>query len=147
MNSRDIQTTLRRPYWAFAVAIVAVLFGALTIWAGGHALFGSVEARAAVGNAVGFVLYFNFFCGFFYVIAGIGLFLWKRWAAGLSAAIAITTLFVFVAFGLHVAAGGAYEMRTMWAMTLRTSVWIVVAVAACRTLGCSPTQFRRWIGG
>jgi hypothetical protein len=147
MNLQNVsQATLSRPRWAVAAAIVAVLFGALTIWSGGHALFGGAAARAEVGNAVGFVLWFNFLCGFFYVLAGIGLFLWKRWAAPLSAAIAISTLFVFVAFGLHVTAGGAFEMRTVWAMTLRSGVWIAIAVPACRALGCSATQLRQWIG-
>ena len=40
-----------RPRWALVVAIVAVLFGALTVISGGAALFGSADARA-VGNAV-----------------------------------------------------------------------------------------------
>lgn len=147
MNLRDVsQATPSRPRWAFAVAIVAVLFGGLTVWSGGRALFCGVAARAEVGNAVGFVLWFNFLCGFIYVLAGIGLFLWKCWAAPLSAAIAITTLFVFAAFGLHVLAGGAFEMRTVWAMTLRSSVWIAIAVATSRTLGRSTTSFRRGSG-
>lgn len=143
MNLQDVsQAVIGRPRWALVAAIVAVLFGALTVWSGGRALFGGATARAEVGNAVGFVLWFNFLCGFFYVLAGIGLFLWRRWAALLSAAIAITTLFVFVAFGWHVAAGGAFEMRTVWAMTLRSGIWIAIAVPACRALGCL-TQLRR----
>jgi hypothetical protein len=137
MNLKAVtQAIPGRPRWAFAAAIVAVLFGALTVWAGGRALFGGVAARAEVGNAVGFVLWFNFLCGFFYVLAGVGLFFWTRWAAPLSAAIAMTTLLVFAAFGWHVARGGAFEMRTVWAMTLRSAVWIAIAVSACRALGC-----------
>jgi hypothetical protein len=147
MNLQNVsQATLSRPRWAFAAAVVAVLFGALTIWSGGHALFGGTAARAAVGNAVGFVLWFNFLFGFFYMLAGVGLLLWKRWAAWLSAAIAITTLFVFAAFAWHVAAGGAFEMRTVWAMMLRAGVWIAIAVPACRALGCATVRMRRWIG-
>ena len=134
--------TIIRPRWAVVVAIVAVLFGGLTIFAGGRALFGGAAARAEVGNAVGFVLWFNFLCGFFYVLAGIGLFLWKGWSAPLSAGIAITTLLVFVAFGWHVALGGAFEMRTVAAMTLRSAVWIAIAIPACRALGCSIS--RQW---
>jgi hypothetical protein len=137
VNLQNAQAKLGRPCWAFVTTVVAVLFGALTIWSGGHALFGGAAARAAVGNAVGFVLWFNFLCGFFYVLAGLGIWLWRRWAAWLSAAIAITTLFVFAAFGWHVAAGGAFEMRTVWAMTLRAGVWIAIAISACRALGCS----------
>ena len=45
---------------------------------------------------------------------------------------------MFAAFGLHVLAGGAYATRTVGAMTLRSIVWIVIAVVACRALGCRP---------
>ena len=31
--------------------------------------------------------------------------------------------------------GGAYEMRTVFAMTLRTVVWLVMAFFARRTIG------------
>jgi hypothetical protein len=125
-----------RPRWAFVAATVAVLFGILTVLSGGRALFGGEAARAAVGNAVAFVLWFNFVAGFIYVLAGIGLLLWRRWAAQLSAVIAISTLVVFIAFGWHVATGGAFEMRTVGAMILRSGFWTGVAVSACRALGC-----------
>jgi hypothetical protein len=123
-----------RPRWAVVVAAAAVLFGGLTVLSGGRALFGDADARAAVGNAVPFVLWFNFLCGFVYMLAGMGLFLWKRWTASLSAGIAIATAFVFLAFGWHIAMGGAFEMRTVGAMILRTGVWIAIAVAAYRSL-------------
>lgn len=77
---------------------VAIIFGILTIFAGGRALFGGPEARAAVGNAVPFVLWFNTFAGFAYVAAGLGLLARRRWAAWLAAAIALATLGVFAAF-------------------------------------------------
>ena len=125
-----------RPRWAFVAAAVAVLFGILTVLSGVRALFGGEAARAAVGNAVAFVLWFNFVAGFIYVLAGIGLLLWRRWAAQLSAVIAISTLVVFIAFGWHVATGGAFEMRTVGAMILRSGFWTGVAVSACRALGC-----------
>jgi hypothetical protein len=117
-------------------AVVAVLFGILTVLSGGRALFGGEAAREAVGNAVPFVLWFNFVAGLFYVLAGIGLLLWRQWAAQLSALIAISTLAIFVAFGWHVATGGAFEMRTVGAMILRSGFWAVIAVSACQALGC-----------
>lgn len=128
-----------RPGWAVIVAIVAVAFGILTVNAGGSALFGDAAARAAVGNAVPFVLWFNFVAGFFYILAGVGLYLWRRWAAQLAAIIAVATLGVLIAFGWHVAAGGAYEMRTVGAMLLRSGVWIAIALLSCRALGCRST--------
>lgn len=125
-----------RPRWAFVAAVVTMLFGILTVLSGGRALFGGEAAREAVGNAVPFVLWFNFVAGFFYVLAGIGLLLWRQWAAQLSALIAISTLAVFVAFGWHVVTGGAFEMRTVGAMTLRSGFWVGIVISACRALGC-----------
>lgn len=116
-------------------AIVAVLFGALTILSGGRALFGAPEARAAVGNAVPFVLWFNFLAGFAYVLAGIGLFLRHRPALWVSLAILTGTVVVSVFLGIHILQGGAYEMRTVGAMVLRAGVWAVISAVALRHLG------------
>ena len=113
---------------------VALVFGALTIVSGGRALFGGAEARAAVGDAVPFVLWFNFLAGFAYVAAGIGLLRRRLWAVPLSWFILIATALVFAAFAVHVLTGGAYEMRTAGAMTLRTTVWAVIAIVAARGL-------------
>lgn len=137
--SRDtaIGTAPDRPRWALPASVVALLFGILTVLSGGRALFGGDAARAAVGDAVAFVLWFNFIAGFFYVLGGIGLFAWRRWAAGLSAIIAVATLTVFAAFGWHIAMGGAFEMRTVAAMILRSGIWIAIALLACRAFGCS----------
>jgi hypothetical protein len=114
---------------------VAIIFGALTIFSGGRALFGGAEARAAVGNAVPFVLWFNFLAGFAYIAAGIGLAFSRRWALGLSFAIVVATVLVFTAFGVHVLGGGSYEMRTVGAMILRTAVWAAISAVAARSLG------------
>lgn len=126
----------RRVSLIFA-AIVAVVFGILTVISGGRALFGGAEARAAVGDAVGFVLWFNFLAGFAYIVAGIALFVRHRTAVRLSFAILVATILVLLAFGVHVLLGGAYEMRTVGAMILRTVVWLVIFMVALRQLGRS----------
>jgi len=115
-------------------ATVAFLFGILTIKSGGQVLFGDENYRIAAGNYVPFVLWFNFTAGFVYLIAGIGIALRKPWAAGVALLIAISTLLVFAAFGLHIFADGAYEMRTVAAMTLRSTVWTVIFVLTYRQL-------------
>lgn len=99
---------------------------------GGRALFGGPEARAAVGDAVPFVLWFNFLAGFAYVAAAIGLILRKSWAVGLSIAILAATIIVMIALGGHILFGGAYEMRTVWAMSLRAGIWAVIVGLALR---------------
>lgn len=131
------KTISRPPRWATILALVAVAFGIVTIIVGGKTLLSEGEERAAVGNIVPFVLWFNFVAGFAYVIAGVGLFLWKRWAAKLSAVIASATIAVFIAFGIHVFLGGEFEIRTVGAMIIRSAVWVVIATSACRTLGSS----------
>jgi len=138
-----VNTMSLRPRWATAVALIAVVFGIATIIVGGKTLFGGAAIRAAAGNIVSFVLWFNFVAGFAYVAAGLGLFLWQRWAAQLSAAIAIATIAVFVAFGVHVLLGGAFETRTVGAMAFRSAVWIAIAIGSCRVLGCVPWRVGR----
>lgn len=108
-------------------AVIALLFGLLTIASGGNTLFGSEAARQSAGAYVDFVLWFNFVAGFFYVAAGIGLWLRQRWAVVLAVALAVTTLITFAAFGVHVLKGGAYEARTVAAMSLRSVVWLVIS--------------------
>jgi len=122
------------------LALTAVVFGLLTIVSGGRALFGSTEVRTALGHTVPFVLWFNFLAGFLYVLAGTGLLWGKRWAAHLSLLLAISTLVVFAAFGVHVFSGGAYETRTLGAMTLRSLFWVALAAASFRAKNASESQ-------
>jgi len=120
------------PIWA--VSLVAVGFGLLTIKEGGMTLSGDPAAVTAAGNYVPFVLWFNFVAGFAYVIAGAGLWLQRRWAAWLAIAIAAATALTFAAFGVHLYSGGAYEQRTVIALSLRTLVWVAIAAIAWRRL-------------
>lgn len=116
------------------LAILAIVFGALTIFSGGRALFGGAQAQAAVGNAVGFVLWFNFLAGFAYVLTGAGLWLSLRWAAWAAGLLALATSLVAIAFGFHVVTGGAFEMRTVGALALRLAFWTGVFAVARRAL-------------
>ena len=117
-----------------SVAVVAVLFGLLTVFSGGRTLFGGEAARLAAGAIVPFVLWFNFGAGFAYVGCGLGLWGRRRWSALLAVVIAVATAAVFAAFGAHALSGGAYEVRTVGAMALRTMFWVGVAWAAHRTI-------------
>lgn len=117
-----------RPLSLAIAAIVAVVFGLLSIASGGKALFGGAE----MGAVVPYVLWFNFLAGFAYVLAGIGLWLGSRWAPMLALAVALATAGVFLAFLLHVWRGGPWMGRTMGAMGLRTGVWAVIAAIALR---------------
>ncbi len=125
-------STPQRSIIVWIISLVAVAFGLLTIKEGGTILFGGEAARTAAGNYVPFVLWFNFSAGFAYVLAGAGLWLQQRWAVWLAAGIAAATAFTFAAFGVHVVLGGAFEPRTVAAMSLRTLVWVTIATIAWR---------------
>ena len=120
----------KRPIWIWIAAFVAIAFGVMTIKSGGSVLFNLGEARQAAGNYVSFVLWFNFLAGFAYIVTGLGLWMQKGWSAGLAVFLAMTTIAIFAAFGLHIVNEGAYEMRTVIAMTIRSSVWIAIASVA-----------------
>ena len=121
-------TALQRPRLAIVLAALAIVFGAVTLYSGGAVLFGDGQARAAAGDYVPFVLWFNFLAGFAYIAAGVGFYLWRPWAGKLSALIAIATVLIFGAFGLHIMLGGAYELRTVGAMVLRSAAWLGIAI-------------------
>ena len=114
---------------------IAIVFGLLTVFSGGMGLFGPDEIQARLGNTVAFVLWFNFLAGFAYVAAGTGLLSGKRWAVWLSAGIAVSTIAVFAAFGLHVLSGAAFELRTVLAMSFRCAVWLAITTITVRKNG------------
>ena len=116
------------------ITVIAVLFGLLTIKAGGSVLFIDGSDRVAAGHYVPFVLWFNFLTGFAYLLAGIGLFRQQRWAAWLAVFIVSATIIIFTLFGLHILNDGLYETRTVLAMSLRTTVWACIALFAYRKI-------------
>lgn len=120
---------VKRSPWIGALAIIAAIFGLLTIISGGRTLF-NAEAQRLAGNYVAFVLWFNFVAGFAYVIAGVGLWFQQRWSVWFSFVIAAATLLIFVAFGLQIWRGGSYEIRTVAAMGLRALTWLAISAVA-----------------
>jgi len=127
----DTTPTARR--WLKAMGAFALLFGALTLVSGGRVLLDAEAARAAA-PVVPFVVWFNVVAALGYLAAGVGFWRARPWAAPLALAIAAATALVFVGFGAHVAAGGAYAGRTVGALTFRTATWVVLALAARRLL-------------
>ena len=113
---------------------LAVAFGLATVMEGGVVLFGGPAARAEAGHVVPFVLMFNFGAGFVYVLGGLATLLRRRWAVWIAQALALSTVLVFAAFGVHVLSGGTYELRTLVAMTLRSAFWVAQALVLPRLL-------------
>ena len=119
--------------WVRPVAIAAALFGLLTIFSGGTAQFGGAAARDAVGDAVPFVLWFNFLAGFVYLLGAIALFKSTTWATRIAWVMGLSTLLVFAVLILVALFGTPFEWRTVGAMTIRTGFWLAIAVALSRT--------------
>ena len=121
-------------WWLRLFGIFVALFGLVTIKAGGSVLFIAGEARQAAGAYLPFVVWFNFIAGFGYILGGIGLYQRKIWSVWVAALIAAGTLVTFAFFLIHLFSGGAYETRTVAAMTFRSIVWVVAAITAWRLI-------------
>ena len=110
------------------IAIVAVVFGLMTIVSGGSVLFFTNTFQKQVGNFVPIVVWFNFFIGFAYVIVGCSLWSRKSVAVWGSFFIVCTSLFIFVVLVAHILQGGLYEVRTVFAMIFRIVMWTLIAL-------------------
>lgn len=117
-------------------AIVAIVFGLATLQSGGMVLFGPVEAQLSAGAVVPFVLWFNFLSGFVYITTGLGLWRMARWGFRLAAGLTVALAVILALFGAHVAGGGAFEIRTLYALSLRLVIWCVIAAGACYVYAC-----------
>ncbi len=106
----------------------------LTIISGARVRFGDAAAQRAAGDHVFFVLWFNFVAGFAYAIAAAGLWMRRRWAVWAALCIAVATMGVFTAFGVHVLDGGSFEWRTVGAMSLRSLFWAALAWVGYRCI-------------
>ncbi len=124
----------KRPIWIWIISFITVVFGIMTIKSGGSVLFIDGEARRIAGNYVNFVLWFNFIAGFFYIATGIGLLFQKNWALTAAIIIAVLTILIFAILGVYIYYGGEYEQRTIAAMSLRSAVWLVIAIKAYQVM-------------
>lgn len=110
------------PLWG----ILAALFGLLTLVEGGAVLRLSPELRPE--GVIPWILAYNFCAGFFYIAAGLGIAFRKIWSKPLSTVIAIANIVFLIALALHVLMGGDFMARTIVAMSLRTAVWVALAL-------------------
>ena len=86
----------------------------------------AILSREASGNYVPFVVWSNFFMGFAYILAGIGIWLNKAWTKSLTIGIVAITVLTFLIFGLHILMEGVFELKTVKVMTIRSLFWIFV---------------------
>lgn len=110
----------------------AMAFGVLTVIAGFSVLFGGPTVGAMAGRVVTGILWFNALSGFVYVAAGLCIFRNGPYGRTLARGLALAIGLAFAALGLHIAQGGAYEMRTVAAMTFRFGFWLALALVLPR---------------
>ncbi len=110
-----------------ALAVSAIVFGALAVAGGGCALFGHATDRTTLGHRADYVSRIDFLAGFADVAAGTGLRCARRWGAVLSAVLALVTAAIATARGCHVMVG-AYQMCTAGVLTLKSGFWAVVSL-------------------
>ena len=114
-NSRLLQNIL---------ALVGVLFGLVTLFAGTRVLLGADPGYIVFRP----LLIYNTAMGFAYIAAGV--MVWRSLVRGRQAAAAIfvLNLLVLAAIGTLYATGGAVAIESVHAMTLRSVVWLVLFV-------------------
>ena len=125
-------TIRKRPVWIWVTAIVAVMFGLISTKSGGRVLFLNGEAIYAGEAYVSSALWFNYLAGFLYVAIGIGIWLERPWVPSATITIALLTLLVFGIFGIDIIYGGEYKLCTIVAMSVRTMVWVAIAITCWR---------------
>jgi len=128
----DTKRINKKVIWAISIATIG--FGLLTLKSGGFALFGGEAGKQFAGDYVPFVLWFNFCAGLFYIASGVGIFFKKSWGVDLGITIASLTAIVFALFGVYILSNGAYEVRTLGAMTFRTLFWVVISFFAAKQI-------------
>lgn len=112
-----------------AAAVVAALFGLVTIAAGGRVLLGWSDPGYVVFRPL---LIYNTAMGLAYVAAGLAI--WRGLEPGrkASAAIVVLNLIVLAAIVFLYASGSAIAIDSVRAMAFRTAVWLGLWLAMGR---------------
>ena len=111
-------------------ALVLLIFGFLTVFAGGSVILDFFGMRAKEGNYVLFVVWANFISGFLYLVASFGFFKGKNWTAAVLSAATWILIAAFAGLLIHIQTGGLFENKTIGVMIFRIAITIgLLAVA------------------
>ena len=115
-----MNTKSKSPGLQSVVAILAVLFGLVTIFAGGRVLLGSDPGYIVFKP----LLVYNTVMGIVYVV--VGFLMWRDLATGKKASGIVFTLNLIVLIGIVwvFRTGGGVATDSLKAMTFRTVVWL-----------------------
>lgn len=126
----------QRSMWHGILAVVAVVFGLVTIAAGGRVLFGADPGYVVFRP----LLMFNTAMGVAYVAAGLAIWHGRRWRASAAGAIVVLNLIALGAILLVYSRGGAVAVDSLRAMTFRTVVWLALFTGLVWRRGISRTR-------
>ena len=115
-----------------ALAIVLIIFGALTMFLSGSVILDLFDMRAKEGNYVDFVIWANFFASLLYITSAFGLLARMNWSLMLLFLALAILVVTDVGFAIYVSGGGVHEQRTISALVFRTSLTAVFLFAAYR---------------
>jgi uncharacterized membrane protein (DUF2068 family) len=104
-------------------ALLALAIGLMTIVEGGSVLLG-IETKTY--HVLSWLVQYNVVMGFVSMVAGIGLWMEKKWAAMVARIILVCHGAVFLSLGGMHLLGKTVAIVSIMAMLFRTGVWIVI---------------------
>jgi hypothetical protein len=113
-----------------ALAVVAIVFGVLTLFAGGRVWFFGVDPGYTVFRPL---LVYNTVMGLGYAAVGVAFWNDRRISVGASALIFALNLAVLGVISVLYLTSDRVAVDSLRAMTLRTVVWLVLAIGARQT--------------
>ena len=118
------------PYISIPLASILAIVGTATLFMGGAVLFDFLGMRALEGNYVSFVVMANWICGFIYLVAAYGFWKQKIWTEKLLWLSFLILVIGFAGFINHIYLGGLYETKTIYAMSFRSLLSLIMAILA-----------------
>ena len=121
MNAVHRQRSIRHAI----LAIIAVVFGLVTIFAGGRVLFGGSDPGYVVFRPL---LLFNTAMGVAYIAAGGATWRHPRWGTYAAGAIVVLNLVALGMILLVYSRGGAVAIDSVRAIAFRCTVWLMLLI-------------------
>jgi hypothetical protein len=119
-----------KKYIPYIFGIILGAFGLLTLFLSSSVIFDLFDIRAREGNFVLFVVWANFIASILYLIASFGWLKKKPWTSSLLALAVGILIAAFIGLMIHVSNGGLHEIKTIGAMTFRTTLTLTFAIIA-----------------
>lgn len=124
----------KHPVLRIVTLTALVLVGLLTLVVGSAVLLDLFGMREKEGNFVPFVVVSNLIGGFLYLGAARYLFKNDLAAVKTLTVCLILLLGTFVGLYFYIASGGSYERRTLFAMTFRIGLTLILTLSSTKIL-------------